>query len=84
MWSFLTIWAISFGEHGNIGTEMGQFLDSKFSNFIFLEFPEFKTFEELHRWSLNNHEQFWARMSKSMISWEKDFTLTGKFFKNRQ
>ena len=46
--------------------------------FYFLEFPEFKTFEELHRWSLNNHEQFWARMSKSMISWDKEFTVTGK------
>ena len=45
-----------------------------------LEFPEFKTFEELHRWSLNNHEQFWARMSKSMISWDKEFTVTGKTF----
>ena len=45
---------------------------------IILEFPEFKTFEELHRWSLNNHEQFWARMSKSMISWDKEFTVTGK------
>ena len=47
---------------------------------IILEFPEFKTFEELHRWSLNNHEQFWARMSKSMISWDKEFTVTGKNF----
>ena len=62
----------------NVGSKMG--LNSKFSNF--LEFPEFKTFEELHRWSLNNHEQFWARMSKSMISWDKEFTVTGKFFAN--
>ena len=57
----------------------GLIFVTKFSNFYFLEFPEFKTFEELHQWSLNNHEQFWARMSKSMISWDTEFSITGKF-----
>ena len=40
----------------------------------FPEFPEFTTFEQLHRWSLENHEEFWGRVSRSMISWDKPFT----------
>ena len=39
----------------------------------FPEFPEFTTFEQLHRWSLANHEEFWARVSRSMIAWDKPF-----------
>ena len=42
------------------------------------EFPEFESFQELHNYSIKNHEEFWARMSRSMISWQEDFSITGK------
>ena len=42
----------------------------------FPEFPEFKSFEELHRFSVNNHEEFWGKVAKSQIKWHKEFTIT--------
>ena len=42
----------------------------------FREFPEFRSFEELHKFSINNHEEFWGKVAKSQIKWEKEFTVT--------
>ena len=51
--------------------------DLSFGTFI-SEFPEFQSFHDLHRYSIDHHEEFWARISRSMISWEKDFTITAR------
>ena len=45
-------------------------------NLTVSEFPEFQSFHDLHRYSIDHHEEFWARISRSMISWEKEFTIT--------
>ena len=42
----------------------------------FPEFPEFRSFEELHKFSINNHDDFWGKVAKSQIKWEKEFTVT--------
>ena len=47
-------------------------------NLTISEFPEFQSFHDLHRYSIDHHEEFWARISRSMISWEKDFTITAR------
>jgi hypothetical protein len=44
----------------------------------FPEFPEFTTFEEIYKYSIENHEDFWKRIAKTQIKWDKEFTITGK------
>ena len=55
----------SFGESGSAPTHP------------FPEFSELKSFEEIHKYSINNHEEFWGRIARSQIKWHKDFTTTG-------
>ena len=56
--------------------------------FLTAEFPELSSFpasvnsyEKLHKFSIENRDQFWGTLAKSRLQWNKEFkqVTTGKF-----